>query len=334
MACDAPPPDIHASMIDEALVSADNLFRYYGQHCAVENLNLKLRRGEVLGLLGPNGAGKSSTLRMLSGNLAPSHGRITINGIDLLDAPKRAKAHIGYLPERPPLYPDLSVDEYLRYCARLHRTPRARIADALIEVKTRCGLIEVGRRIIGNLSRGFQQRVGIAQALIHSPPLVILDEPTVGLDPVQIHEIRALIRALGRTHGVILSTHILPEVQAVCDRVQIIHAGRTVFNDTLTSLSEHQGAKSWIVSFASPPALSELRRLAGIETVEPLAGGRLRLVYGNAAAVDALVESSVANNWRLRELTPETTTLEQIFIGLVHSEADAGSATNQRSAIA
>jgi len=315
-------------MTDQVLVSADNIFRYYGQHCAVEDLSLALRRGEVLGLLGPNGAGKTSTLQMLSGNLAPSRGHIAVNGIDLLDSPKRAKGHIGYLPERPPLYPDLSVDEYLRYCGRLHRVPGTRLRAALDEVKTRCGLIDAGRRVIGNLSKGYQQRVGIAQALIHSPLVVILDEPTVGLDPIQIREIRALIRELGRAHGVILSTHILPEVQAVCDRVQIIHAGRTVFNDTLSGLSERQGAQAWIVSFQSPPSTQDLRRLPGVEAIEPLAQGRLRIVHKDQSAIDALIEASVTHNWRLRELTPERATLEQIFMALIHSESSTNPATH------
>jgi ABC-2 type transport system ATP-binding protein len=318
-------------MSDDALVSADNIYRYYGQHCAVENLSLRLRRGEVLGLLGPNGAGKSSTLQMLSGNLAPGAGQITINGIDLLDAPKRAKAHIGYLPERPPLYPDFTVDEYLRYCGRLHRIPRARLKAAVDEAKTRCGLTEAGRRLIGNLSKGYQQRVGIAQALIHSPLVVILDEPTVGLDPIQIREIRALIRALGKNHGVILSTHILPEVQAVCDRVQIIHAGRTVFNDRLSALGEHHGPKGLIVAFRSPPAVEAICALPNVESIEPLASGRVRIVHKGAALADAVVKASVENNWGLQELTPERTTLEQIFMDLVHRDLDTRS---QEDAIA
>jgi ABC-2 type transport system ATP-binding protein len=310
-------------MSDDVLVAADSVFRYYQQHCAVYDLNLRLGRGEVLGLLGPNGAGKSSTLQMLSGNLAPSQGRITINGIDLLEAPKRAKAHVGYLPERPPLYPDMSVDEFLEYCGRLHRIPGKRIAAAVGEVKARCGLSDVGGRVIGNLSKGYQQRVGIAQALIHEPLVVILDEPTVGLDPIQIREIRILIRELGRVHGVILSTHLLPEVQAVCDRVQIIHDGRTVFNDTLESLAEQHGPTGLIVSFNSPPTVADLRGLARVEAVETLADGRFRIVHQDGAMAETLVRASVDNDWGLRELTPERKTLEHIFMDLVHREAEA-----------
>jgi ABC-2 type transport system ATP-binding protein len=312
-------------MSDDVLVAADHVFRYYAQHCAVSDLSLRLRRGEVLGLLGPNGAGKTSTLQMLSGNLAPNAGKITINGIDLLDDPKRAKLHIGYLPERPPLYPDMSVDEYLHYCGRLHRIDARDIGAALDKVKLRCGLSEVGRRVIGNLSKGYQQRVGIAQALIHEPLVVILDEPTVGLDPIQIREIRALIRDLRQSHGVILSTHLLPEVQAVCDRVQIIHAGRTVFNDSLSSLAQRQGSMGLIMSFRRPPAAEELQRLPGVEAVENLTDGRLRVVQKDASVVDPLVKAAVDNDWGLRELTPERITLEQIFMDLVHRESEAAS---------
>ena len=203
-------------------------------------INLELRRGEVLGFLGPNGAGKTTTMRMLTGNLAPSAGSVEICGIDLLDRPRDAKARIGYLPETPPLYRELTVDEYLRLAARLHRVSNADLRTALAVAKQRCGLNDVGRQLIGSLSKGYQQRVGIAQAIIHNPDVVILDEPTVGLDPNQMREIRTLIRELGAERSVILSTHILSEVESVCDRVQIMHQGRMVFNDSVIGLKQKQ----------------------------------------------------------------------------------------------
>lgn len=226
-----------ANHTPETLVAASGLSRYYSDHCAVDSLDVHLHKGEVLGLLGPNGAGKSTTMQMLTGNLAPTAGEILVSGIDLLDEPRKAKQQIGYLPEQPPVYRDLTVSEYLHFCARLRNIPAKACADAVKRASTRCGLEQVSRRLIGNLSKGYRQRVGIAQAILHNPPVVILDEPTVGLDPIQIREIRELIRELGKEHGIILSTHILPEVQAVCDRVQILNRGKTVFNDTLEGIA-------------------------------------------------------------------------------------------------
>ena len=228
-------------MPDETAVltlSAQNLTRRYGEVVAVHQFNLQLRRGEVLGLLGPNGAGKSTTLRMLTGNLAPSSGGVEICGIDLLDKPQKAKAHVGFLPEIPPLYSDMTVDEYLLLAARLHRVPREALTTALENVKQRCGLEQRSKHLIGTLSKGYQQRVGIAQAIIHNPDVIILDEPTVGLDPNQMREIRQLIRELGTASSVILSTHILPEVENVCDRVQIMHQGGIVFDQPMIGLRQ------------------------------------------------------------------------------------------------
>ena len=231
-------------MIDKTAtitLSAQNLCRNYGPHTAVNKVNLQLRRGEVLGLLGPNGAGKTTTMRMLTGNLAPSIGSIEICGIDLLDKPQEAKAHLGFLPEIPPLYQDMTVDEYLLLAARLHRVNKQTVQAALDNVKQRCGLEDRSKHLIANLSKGFQQRVGIAQAIIHDPDIIILDEPTVGLDPNQMREIRKLIRELGVSSSVILSTHILSEVESVCDRVQIMHKGHTVLDETWAGLQQ-QGA--------------------------------------------------------------------------------------------
>ena len=197
-------------MSSDLLISVNNLYRQYGSLDAVHDVSFELQRGEVLGFLGPNGAGKSTTMQIITGNLAPSSGQIKICGIDLLDAPRQAKARIGYLPERPPLYRELSVDEYLVFCTQINRIPRQQRQAALERAKHRCGLEQAGRRLINNLSKGYQQRVGIAQAIIHSPDIVVLDEPTVGLDPIQIREIRHLIRELASEHAVILSTHILP----------------------------------------------------------------------------------------------------------------------------
>lgn len=218
------------------LVEAKQLYRYYGKQCAVNNVSFTLKKGQVLGFLGANGAGKTTTMSMLCGNLAPSSGEIIINGVDLLDNPVAAKQNIGYLPDQPPLYKELTVNEFLRYCAQLHRVPNAEITKVVNLAQDRCGLNEVAQRLIGNLSKGYQQRVGIAQAILHNPPVIVLDEPTVGLDPIQIKEIRSLIKELGVDHGVILSTHILSEVQETCTDVQIIHQGQLVLSKTIAEL--------------------------------------------------------------------------------------------------
>lgn len=303
------------------LLQAHSLARYYGRHRAIEGLSLEVRAGEVLGLLGPNGAGKSTTLALVSGNLAPSAGQVMIDGIDLLEQPKQAKRRIGYLPEQPPLYDDLSVDEYLRYCARLHSVRRAELGDALARAKRRTGLDDAGRALIGTLSKGFRQRVGIAQALIHQPRLIILDEPTVGLDPLQIQEIRALIAELRDEHAVILSTHILAEVQAVCDRVHIIHRGRTVFADSLAHLAARNRSTYLLVGFAAPPPSAALAAIEGVRGVQALDTGRFRLEHAtDADPSTAVAAASCAGGWQLRELHAEHQTLEQVFLQAVYAE--------------
>lgn len=227
-------------MTKKRLIEAHDLHRYYGKHHALNNVSITLYQGEVLGLLGKNGAGKSTTMQLLTGNLAANEGMITINGFSLQDQPIVAKQQLGYLPETPPLYQDMRVIEYLRYCARLHDISKEALDHAVNKVLQRCGLEAMQQRLIANLSKGYQQRVGIAQAIIHEPAVIILDEPTVGLDPIQIQEIRVLIRELAREHSVMLSTHILQEVEAVCDRVQIINKGETVFVDSLEALKHYQ----------------------------------------------------------------------------------------------
>lgn len=309
------------------VVQVENLYRFYGAHCAVHNLSFSLAKGEVLGLLGPNGAGKTSTLQMLAGNLAPSGGRILIDGVDLLDEPLKAKSVIGYLPEVPPLYPELTVEEYLLYAAALHRVPKSRRRSACDSALERCGLKEVRRRLIGNLSKGFQQRVGIAQAILHAPPVVILDEPTVGLDPIQIREIRALISELGKEHAVILSTHILPEVQAVCSRVQIVHKGRMLYADTLAALAERLEVTSLVLECRQLPLLKELRAIEGVQAVEKLDSGRARLRFtAGSDPAEAIAVLAVKNKWGLRGLTPEYKSLEQVFVELTTADDSAEAA--------
>jgi ABC-2 type transport system ATP-binding protein len=218
---------------------AHNLNRRFGQREVVRGVSLELKRGEVVGLLGPNGAGKSTTLQMLAGALLPHSGQIEICGFDLARQPVQAKRRIGFLPETPPLYREMRVDDYLLFAARVHLMPRAQVADVLAETKRRCGLQDSGKKIIGTLSKGYQQRVGIAQAIIHQPEVIILDEPTVGLDPTQIRDIRALIRELGDAHSVILSTHLLGEVESVCDRVEIMQDGRLIYSGASSDMKQY-----------------------------------------------------------------------------------------------
>src|SRR4051812_40740140 len=244
----------------ELTVSARTLSRSYGSNRAVREVSLQLKRGEVLGLLGPNGAGKTTTMQMLTGNLAPSSGEVDICGIDLIEQPTKAKSRIGYLPEIPPLYRELKVDEYLALAGRLHKVKQKVLTNAIERAKSRCGLADMGSRLIGALSKGYQQRVGIAQAIIHEPDVIILDEPTIGLDPNQIREIRSLIKDLGRDHSLILSTHILPEVEAVCDRVQILHRGEVVFNDSIAALKQFRGGPTLQLGLRTPPSAAESSR--------------------------------------------------------------------------
>jgi len=310
-------------MSDDTLIQVERLSRRFGRQLAVNDVSFELDRGEVLGFLGPNGAGKSTTMRMLTGNLAPSAGRVFINGIDLADEPRRAKAMIGYLPERPPLYREFTVDEYLAFCARLHGISRDGRAAAIRRTSERCGLEGTGRRLIGNLSKGFQQRVGIAQAILHTPEVVILDEPTVGLDPIQIRQIRELIAELGSDHSVILSTHILPEVQATCSRVQIIHEGVLVFSDTLADLDARSETMAVTVGLGEPPDKDELSGLPGVTQVDALGNSRFRLSLESGAGTAPIGEACVKAGWGLEELTPERLTLEQIFVQLTtRDEAD------------
>ncbi len=305
------------------LIEAEHLYRFYGNTCAVSDLSLTLERGEILGFLGPNGAGKSTTMQMLCGNLAPSAGQIRINGIDLLDSPKEAKRHLGYLPETPPLYRELTVDEYLDYCGRLHGLRGGRLSPAREEAKSRCGLENAGKRLIGNLSKGYQQRVGIAQAILHSPPVVVLDEPTVGLDPIQIREIRELIRDLGREHAVLLSTHILPEVQAVCSRVLIIHQGTLALNASTQELEHHVRSASLILETRNPIDHHILLAIEGVEAIEREDEDHFRyqiFCARDSDPTEAIVRKILENGWGLVEVSPRRRTIEQIFMEITQHE--------------
>jgi ABC-2 type transport system ATP-binding protein len=311
-------------MSRQPLIRAEHLDRSYGGRRAVADLSFELRAGEIVGFLGLNGAGKSTTMRLLSGNLSPDAGRVLIDGLDLATQPLAARRRVGYLPEHPPLYGDLTVDEYLAYSARLHRLSRAQVREAVRRARRRCGLEHHGRRLIGTLSKGYQQRVGIAQAIVHAPPLLLLDEPTAGLDPLQIREIRQLILDLGRDHGVLLSSHILPEVEATCSRVMVLHEGRLVFADAMGHLERDDGGQI-LVSLRQAPSAQELAALPGVVKVESLGHGRFALGHQTDAQelTQYLVRTAVERGWELEELAPRRSGLEQVFIELTCSD-DAG----------
>jgi len=302
-------------------LSARNLGRRYGHRDIIQNVSLELKQGEVLGLLGHNGAGKSTTLQMLAGTLTPHSGHIEICGFNLQQQPDQAKACIGYLPETPPLYRDMRVDDYLTFVARLHRLPKNRLAESLAEAKERCGLDSSGKKIIGTLSKGYQQRVGIAQAIIHHPQVIILDEPTVGLDPAQIRDIRALIRQLGDIHSVILSTHLLGEVENICDRVEIMQKGRLIYGDSSARMQQYGHQPGFIVTLLAPPALSELNDILGVEHVEALSDTRFRIMHSvekNTSAI--LLALAAERGWQPQQLTPIKGSIEDVYNRITENE--------------
>lgn len=310
--------------MNDFTVEAIGLTRLYGGREAVSNVSFNLSKGQVLGFLGPNGAGKSTTMKMLTGNLAPSNGSVKICGIDMMENPKEAKALIGYLPEMRPLYKELTVDEYLTIAARLHRVSGAHIKKAVELAKERCGLSHMSKRLIENLSNGYQQRVGIAQAIIHNPMVVILDEPTVGLDPIQIRDIRALIREVGSERSVIISTHILPEVEMVCDHVQIIDKGKLVFNGAIDVLKKQRIGNKLLIAMNTPPKAAELLKIAGVEEAESVSDQLMRVRFADGATpAEAIVQAAVAKGWGLYQIGPDQTSLEDVFVQLTYQEQEA-----------
>jgi len=310
-------------------LSARNLIRRSGRHEIIRDISLELRHGEVLGLLGHNGAGKSTTMQMLAGALSPQSGQIIICGHDMICKPELAKAHIGFLPETPPLYREMRVDDFLLFAAKLHRVLPTQITHYLSETKRRCGLQNSGNKIIGTLSKGYQQRVGIAQAIIHQPEVIILDEPTVGLDPSQIRDIRALIRELGDTHSVILSTHLLSEVASICDRVEIIHHGRLIYSDSSEQMQQYGYQPGFIVTLLAPPTLAELQAIEGVQQVEPLSDTQFRILYAantppstGSDPGSKLLELAAQHGWQAKQLVPLQARLEDVFMQITQDEEE------------
>jgi len=315
------------------VIEVERLTKDYGSVVAVRDVSFSVGRGEVVGFLGPNGAGKSTTLRILAGFLGASSGRVRINGHDITETSLAAREQLGYMPESSPLYPELRVREYLEFRARLKRLPRARRRAGVERAIERANLREVSETTIGHLSKGYRQRVGLADALVADPPLLILDEPTAGLDPNQVREVRALIKSLGADHTVLLSTHILSEVEATCQRALVIDRGRLIAQGTLEELSRGRRATALLLIVRDPERRAEgfLGEQAGVAGVEPSAGVALENDYSRLrVTLDAnsppltiserLVAALHGAGFGVASISPETATLEQVFAELTHDE--------------
>ncbi|MBF0161641.1 MAG: ABC transporter ATP-binding protein [Magnetococcales bacterium] len=312
--------------MSETMIEISDLTRNYGPTKALDGIGFQVQRGEVMGFLGPNGAGKTTAMRILAGILAPTEGSVHVAGLDMIANPVAARSKIGFLPESPPIYDEMTVREYLTYLAALRQVPKAKVRSAVEHTMERCGLKHTADRLLRNLSKGYRQRAGIAQAIVHSPEVVILDEPTVGLDPIQIREIRQLIRELGGEHSVLLSTHILPEVRVTCNRVAVINQGRIVANDTLEGLEQKaSGTGAFFMRWRHPPELSVLQQVPGVARVGEKSGGWTITPVPGQDPIPELVQRSSSQGWDLRELLPAGESLEEIFLNLTTREEEAES---------
>ena len=312
-----------------SVLKCQNLSKRYGTHQAVSEVSFELIRGQVVGLLGLNGAGKTTTLSMLCGIIAPDQGSVEIAGHSLRTHPIDCKKNIGFLPDQLPLYKELTINEFLVYCALLRRVERAMVDEAVALAADRCGLSDRTNQLIGQLSRGYQQRVAIAQAIVHNPVLTVLDEPTSGLDPVQIHHIRELIRELGKERTVIISTHNLSEAEQLCGRVLIIHQGKIVLDKKTDELTD--GASSVVVSFGKAPSVSELESVPSVVSVAELGNDRFRLNIKadtkKDAGYDQLLTRAVKDGWHLRELSQEQHSIESVFLDLTGKKQNGEAAS-------
>ncbi|WGQ11175.1 ABC transporter ATP-binding protein [Pedobacter gandavensis] len=301
----------------EPIVRISGLSHRYSTSWAIRDINFEIPKSGIVGLLGSNGAGKSTTMNILCGVLTPTTGKVMINGIDLSKQPELAKQEIGFLPQTPPLYMDLTVDEYLRHAAILRSIEDKQLKSALEEVKERCGLTHISKRLIKNLSGGYKQRVGIAQAIVHQPKLVVFDEPTNGLDPNQILEVRGLIKDIATERAVILSTHILTEVQYLCKDIVMIESGRIVFADTMEAFDNYIAPHSMLLTLENAPAEAALMAIEGVIRIEFLTEKQLRIYFnGDRSISEAVVLESAKQGWRLRELNMEKNSLDETFAQL------------------
>jgi ABC-2 type transport system ATP-binding protein len=315
------------------MIQVQGLSKRYARHVAVNNISFSVEKGDIVGFLGPNGAGKTTTMRILTCFMPPTEGKATVAGYDVFEQPHEVKKHIGYLPEAPPLYPEMSVEDYLTFVARLKNVPAGEVKSRTDQVMERCAVADVRSKLISKLSKGYRQRVGLAQAIIHNPDVLILDEPTSGLDPKQINETRELIKSLSGEHTIILSTHILPEVEAVCQKVIIINKGRLVATDSVENLKARAGVGSAIQiqvdTAGDADALVVHQRLEQVPGVSKVLD---RGVTGNRFVFE--VESLEGRNtrpdvartvvhagWDLLELKSSTLTLEEVFLELTGSHS-------------
>src|SRR4030081_1241511 len=309
------------------MIKVENLTKRYAGQTAIKDLNFEVGKGEIMGFLGPNGAGKTTTMRILASFMPPTSGRASVAGFDVFEQSLQARAHLGYMPENVPLYNDMRVTEYLDYRAALKGVPRRRIPERVGDVKELCGLKSVEKKLIGALSKGYRQRVGLADALLAEPDLLILDEPTIGLDPNQIRQVRELIKNLGEQHTILLSTHILPEVEMTCSRVIIIHKGRIEACDTPENLLGKIRQAGGVVLEAktgNDNGVEELKKISGVRdvTTEIEDGWKifsLRVESGTDVR-EEVFRLATERRWSLRELSQRRATLEDVFVGITHAD--------------
>ncbi|GBD10788.1 putative ABC transporter ATP-binding protein YxlF [bacterium HR23] len=316
---------------DQVMVEVQNLTKYYGNFMAIEDVSFTVRRGDILGFLGPNGSGKTTTMRIATGYLPPTSGTVRIAGYDIQTQSLEARRRIGYLPETVPLYTDMTVEDYLEFMGTLRGMPKQRLRQRINEVIDIVKIHEYRSTHIGKLSKGYRQRTGLAQAILHEPEVLILDEPTIGIDPIQVVETRQLIRELGKEHTIILSTHILPEVSMVCNRVVIIHEGRVVAEDTPANLAERLKGTERIELEVRGPArevMPLLRSLRGVMDVRRLGEGEpgTYIVESRRGADlrEQIAQAIVSKGWGLLKLNPASISLEEIFLRLTVQEEEGG----------
>ena len=303
--------------MEHKIVEVKNLSHRYSVDWAIKDINFEIEKNGVFGLLGSNGAGKSTTMNIICNVLTQTQGDVFINGIDLRKHPIEAKKYIGFLPQKAPLHVEMTVEEYLYHCADLRLMPKDKMKEAVEKAMEKCQITHFRNRQISNLSGGSQQRVGIAQAIIHEPLFVILDEPTNGLDPNQIMEIRGLIRDIAKDRAVLISTHILPEVQAICDYIMMIEHGNMVFKGTISDFNAYMDPSALTTIMHNAPADEEFMKIEGIERVERLTRTRIRLHFlGDDSIVSRVVKASCDNGWQLREIFLEKESLDKVFAKL------------------